>query len=99
MTGKILRSVSCPSTQKHLQVKDGSFIMEGKADDATQKVEFDGLDDEGQPINPRVIDKTPEEIEVDNPMLLEIPSEKQPANITNEQLQNVLDRLDKLENP
>jgi len=69
--------------------------MEGKANAVTQKVEFDGFDDDGQPINPRVVDKTPEEIEAEKlPM---IPTEKKQAHITNEQWQSVLGRLDKLE--
>lgn len=95
--GEILRAVSCPSTSRHSQAKKGEFMMEGIADDATQKVEFDGFDVDGQPINPRIVDKTPEEIETDNPPPLEIPKGQRPAIITNEQLQNVMKRLDNLE--
>ena len=74
--------------------------MEGKADDVTQKVIFDGFDKNGQPVNPRVVDKTPEEIEKDNPLLLkvvEMPENKRPAHITKEQWQDTLKRLDTLE--
>ena len=97
-TKEILRLISSSPAMSLLQAKDGEFIMEGDADDVTQKVEFDGLDEKGQPINPRVVDKTPEEIEAEKPIPLpETPFEKRPAYITNEQWQDVQDRLDKLE--
>lgn len=96
-TGKILRVVTCPISQHALQAKDGEFIMEGTASDLTQKVEFDGFDVNGQPINPRVVDKTPEEIKADNPKIPEIPHGLQLARITNEQWEKVIKRLDKLE--
>lgn len=94
---KMLRTGSCMDNNFLLQANKNEFVMEGKANDRTQKVKFDGPDDEGQPINPRVVDKTPEEIEEDNPTPPEIPFEKQPAPITNEQLQGILDRLNDLE--
>ena len=75
----------------------GEFIMEGEADDATQKIDFDGFDVDGQPINPRVVDKTPEEIEADNPTPASMSLEKKPASITNKQWQDVLRRLRVLE--
>ena len=95
--GKIQRTGSCPENVFSLQAMNGDFVMEGKADDATQKIEFDGFDEEGQPINPKIVDKTPEEIKADNPMLIVMPFEKRSANITNEQLQNILNRLSTLE--
>ena len=98
MIGKMLRQVSCPSNLRYLQARDGEFVMEGIANDTTQKIKFDGLDEEGQPINPRIVNKTPEEIEAEKPPEPKsILIEKQSANITNEQLQNILDRLDDLE--
>jgi len=84
--GKILRTIQCPPFMKSLQVKKNEFIIEGKANDVTQKI-----------INGKIIDKTPEEIEVDNPTPEPVPFEKQSAQITNEQWQAVLSRLDKLE--
>lgn len=96
--GEALRIIDSPPSSSLLQVKENEFIMEGGADDATQKIEFDDFDDDGQPINPRVVNKTPAEIARDNPPeLLEMPFKKQPANITKEQLQDVLNRLSKLE--
>lgn len=80
-----------------IQAKKGEFVMEGEANDTTQKIEFDGFDEKGQPINPRVVDKSPEEVERDNPPEPRLLKGKQPANITNEQWQDVLKRLDKLE--
>jgi len=82
--GKVLRSGSCQNDTFYLQAGDGEFVIEGKADDITQKI-----------INGKVVDKTHEEIEAEKPP--RIPKEKQPAMITNEQWQDVLDRLKKLE--
>lgn len=94
---KILRTGSCSAQDSFLQAQDGEFIIEGIANDATQKVEFDGFDEKGQPINPRVIDKIPDEIEKDSPPEPRLLKGKQPANITNEQWQDVLKKLDDLE--
>lgn len=69
--GEILRNIQCSSAMSKIQAKKDEFIMEGVANDATQKIEFDGFDVDGQPINPRVVDKTPEEIEADNPPMPE----------------------------
>lgn len=94
----ILRTVQCPPTMSKIQAKKDEFIMEGIADDATQKVEFDGFDMDGQPINPRVVDKTPEEIEKEMPTNSgSIQCVKPFAHITNEQWQDVLSRLRALE--
>lgn len=95
---KISRTGGCSDKDFSLQAKDDEFVMEGEANDETQKIEFDGLDEEGQPINPRVVDKTPEEIEADNPTPLEIPEGERPACITNEQWRDVLNRLENFEN-
>jgi len=84
--GNILRVVECVPVIKHLQVKEDEFIMEGTANDVTQKV-----------VNGKVVDKTPKEIEVVQPPEPRLLKEKQPAYITNEQWQDVLKKLDKLE--
>jgi len=96
-TGEILRVVECHPTLADKQVKKDTFIMEGNANDATQKVEFDGFDVEGQPVNPRVVDKTLEEIEADNPLIPEIPKSQMQIYITNEQWWDIQDRLSNLE--
>lgn len=96
-SGKMLRKAICPPSHCLSQAKEDEFIMEGTADDATQKVEFDGFDAEGQPINPRVVNKTPKEIEKDNPTPPEIPKGKRPAHIINAQWQDVLSRIKALE--
>jgi len=89
--GKILRKVICPHIISLLQAGDGEFVMEGSANDVTQKIKNPGIAGE-------VIDKTPEEIEEQNPTLPDMPFEKRLAGITNEQWQAVLDRLENLEN-
>lgn len=83
---KILRTGTCTAHDFLLQAGKGEFVLEGTANDITQKIS------EG-----KVVNKTPEEIEIDNPTPPEIPFEKQTARITNEQWQAVLNRLDKLE--
>jgi len=85
--GKILRTGFCPEHILHLQAGDGEFVMEGIANDVSQKI-----------VDGKIVDKTPEEIEADNPTPPEIPESKRLANITNGQWQNVLKRLEKLEN-
>ena len=96
-SGTILRTVVCSPAMIGLQISYGKFVMRGTANDSTQKIEFDGFDSIGQPVNPRVVDKTPEEIEVDNPIPPEIPFERKPAHITNEQWQAVQNRISNLE--
>lgn len=98
-TGKILRVVTCSKAMSKIQAKEDEFIMEGAANDSTQKVEFDGFNEKGRPINPRIVDKPPEEIEAEKPSE---PSKlikriKQSAYITKEQWEDVLKRLDDLE--
>ena len=88
--GKILRTGFCQDKNIYGQAGEAEFVMEGEADDITQKVINVG-------IKGKIVDKTPEEIEADNPKPIEIPVEKQLANITNEQWQDVLDRFKKLE--
>jgi len=86
-TGEILRTVSCSPAMSKIQAKEGEFILEGAANDVTQKI-----------IAGEVVDKLPEEIEEQNPILPKMPFEKQLAGITNAQWQDVQDRLNKLEN-
>ena len=89
-TGQILRTGICQDSTFYLQAQDDEFVMEGKANDATQKIVNVG-------IKGKIVDKTPEEIEADNPKPIEIPVEKQLALITNEQWQDILDRYKNLE--
>jgi len=55
--GRILRSGSCQDSTFELQAQEGEFVMEGQANDVTQKFVFDGIDGYGQPVNPRIVDK------------------------------------------
>jgi hypothetical protein len=87
--GIIQRTGICQDKVFFLQADDGEFVIEGNANDVTQKIENPG-------IVGKVIDKTPEEIEAEKPP--EISFEKQPANITNEQIQSIFNRLEALEN-
>lgn len=89
--GEILRTGLCQEETFRLQSQDGEFVMEGSANALTQKII----------VNPNLagmlVNKTPEEIEKDNPPPRRIPKAERPAFITNEQWQDVLDRLGKLE--
>jgi len=99
--GKILRSGICQDSTFNGQTKiAGEFVMAGVVkNDNTQKIEFDGFDANGQPINPRVVDRTPQEIAkaTYTSELKQVPFEKQFAHITNKQWQDILDRLKNLE--
>ena len=85
--GEILRVVDCHPTLEQIQAHDGEFILQGEANDVTQKV-----------VGSKIVDKTPQEIAADTyTPPPEKQFEKRPAIITNEQWQDVLDRLKKLE--
>jgi len=86
--GKILRNGSCGVQDFFQQAEDREFVMEGKANDVTQKIVNIGI--EG-----KVVNKTLKEIEAEKPPV--IPPKKKPAVITKEQWQDVLDRLSKVE--
>lgn len=86
--GRILRTGFCQDRMFFMQACDNEFVMEGRANDATQKIEKVG-------IFGRIVDKSPEEIEAEKQPRL--PFEKKPAQITNEQWQSVLGRLASLE--
>lgn len=88
--GKILRTGICRDSTFYRQANDGEFVMEGRANDATQKIINAG-------VKGKIINRTPQEIETDNPITPEIPESQRPAHITNEQLQDVLKRLKTLE--
>lgn len=85
--GKILRSGVCTTASFEKKANDGEFIIEDFGNDVTQKV-----------VDGKIVDKSPAEMAEEKiPDLKPVIKEKQPADITNEQWQNVLDRLSKLE--
>jgi len=88
MTGKITGHGQCSDSCFSLQeVKEGESIIEGIADDVTQKI-----------VDGEIVNKTPGEIEADKPPESKpIPFEQRKANITNEQWKDVIDRLTFLE--
>lgn len=89
--GKILRTGTCQNSTLQLQAQNGEFVMEGSADDVTQKVSMSGK-------SRRILNKTAEEIEADTPKLSEPKDKDRLALITNEQHQNLLNRITALEN-
>ncbi|KKN57531.1 hypothetical protein LCGC14_0561480 [marine sediment metagenome] len=84
--GAILRIVTCPASMADIQAGTGEFILEGDADDLKHKI-----------IRGQIVNKTSEEIERNNPAPATVLDEDRPANITNKQLQGILDRLNELE--
>lgn len=84
--GQIIRGGHCQSSTFAHQAREGEFVIEAVANDVRQKV-----------VDGKIVDKTPEEIEIDNPKTKLKPHKKRRANITNEQLQGILDRLELLE--
>ncbi len=95
---QILRTGSAPLGMANMQAGPGEFVIEGVADDQTQKMEFDGLDESGRPINPRLVDKSPAEILADNPPLPPVLEENKPANMTKGELAALVKRIENLEN-
>ncbi|MBN2314463.1 MAG: hypothetical protein JXM79_11075 [Sedimentisphaerales bacterium] len=59
--GVIIRSGVCPPGDFERQARPGQFVLEGKGNDAKYKVEFDGLDESGRPVSPRLVEKTESE--------------------------------------
>ena len=90
--GEILRTGYCLPNTFYLQANENEFVMEGKANDVTQKITNAG-------IKGKVVDKTPQEIAEATVItgIKQLPFEKQTAHISNEQWQEVLGRLDALE--
>lgn len=92
--GNILRTGTCQDKMLTSQAEKNEFVIEGPevglVNDITQKI----VEIFGDKV---IVNKTLEEIERDNPPIPEVPLTKRPADITNEQWQNILTRLVKLE--
>jgi len=83
-SGRILRTGGCPRDIFELQAHKDEFIIEGTANDVTQKI-----------VDGKVTNKTSEEIEAEK--LPKISFEERTTHITNKQWQEVLDRIKELE--
>lgn len=83
--GKILRVGVCSDQDLSLQKQKNEFVIEGIANDITQKI-----------IDGEIIEKTLQEIDLEKP--IPIPFDDKIINVTNKQYQNLLDRLNTLEN-
>lgn len=87
---KILRTGSCPASMMSIQAGPGQKVKEGKlrdgTDDSTQKMQGD-----------QVADKTPEEIEKENPTRPPIPEDEKTKHIKNKDWDDILLRLAALE--
>lgn len=92
-TGKILRLAECPASLREQEAGKNEFIMEGTADDEIQRIEFVGFDGDGQPINPRIVYKTTEEMARDKPKKVVIPDRV----ITKGQWESIMARITSLE--
>lgn len=91
--GTIVRTGNCPDHLFDKQIGKTSTtlsVLEGQADDLTQKIDMQS----GSPV---VIPKTQAEIDADKPPVVD-PLDRQ-APITNRQWQQLQARLAKLENP
>ena len=94
LTGKILRTGSCSDNNFLLQAQLNETVIEGEANDVTQKVVVTGYGEYEAPVM-AITDKTQAEIDAEKPS--EILPDDMPANITQGQLQSILNRLDMLE--
>ena len=83
--GKILRTGKCLKRDFLRQAHAGETVLEGKADDAKQKI-----------VAGKIANKTQAEIDADKPPQTKL--EDMPANITNKQWQDMQDRITQLEN-
>lgn len=103
--GKILGGGSCiPSvfaTYKcRLFETCNNFALSDNSNYETQKIVFDGFDEEGQPINPQIVDMSVNEIEAK--ALADVPTttcpcEEHQVRITERQLQAIVNRITALE--
>ena len=93
LDGDILRKGSVSDSIFDLQKKKDEFIMEGVCNRKKHKIYYD-LDGDGNVLNSRVVDKSIEQIEDEKPK--EKAFKDKSANLTNEQLQDILDRLNDL---
>ncbi len=84
--GKITRAGHCQPSVFNKQAGPEEFVIEGQANDVRQKI-----------IDGKIVNKTPVEIQLDNPKSPKVPHERKRANITNKQLNNIMDRLKRLE--
>jgi len=90
MDGRIIGTGGCQNKMVQAQARgwpEGTKVIEGYADSKKHKV-----------IDGKIVDKTTAEIKADAQQEPKpIPFEDQPAHITREQWQSILERLDKLE--
>lgn len=93
----IVKSGSCPLELLKYKVGVGQaalFPIDFIPDDVSQRIDFDGLDTSGNPINPRIIDKPSDELPPTPPA----PNpEDMPVVVLKKDWQSVLDRLSALE--
>lgn len=85
---KILRTGACPASMMKKQAGPGERVREGVADDLTQKMQGD-----------QVVDKTPEEIEADNPTPPPIQEEEKVKHVKNKDWDALVARVTALETP
>ena len=83
-TKRIVKTGRCSDRDFELQAGPGQLVLEGEADDLTQKY-----------VNGKIVDKTPSEIAASKPPV--IPEGQKPAAITNDELKAMQDKLEKLE--
>jgi len=85
-SGKITSTGACQDICFGYGLTENQAIIEGQANDVTQKV-----------IDGKIVDKTPEEIEAEKPKPVEIPETERPMVVTKGQLESILKRIAALE--
>ncbi len=86
-SGKILRTGSCPASMFELQKREDQFIIEGKADGRIKKI-----------VDGKVVDKTPQEIANDNPPPKEMEYGDRRKFVTNKMWDDLIERINVIEN-
>jgi hypothetical protein len=84
LEGKILRTGFCQESDLKYQAQENEFMIEGKACDLKHKIKEN-----------RVVEKTDSEKREGNCI---VEMDDQPASITNRQLEEILSRIQTLEN-
>lgn len=98
--GRIIKTGSAPADVAFKQGKSHQFVLlDVFARDNIHKIQVDKWDDKGKPINPRIVDKTAEEIEAEKrrDSELNVLSDDE-ITIKKSQFEELVRRVERLEN-
>jgi len=98
--GKILKTGAAPSDVSYKQGKSNQFVLlDCFARDNVHKIQVDGWDRNGGPINPRVVDKTPAEIEAEKALRQQDANSEEMIAVPKSEFDELIGRVERLEQP